>query len=448
MIVQCPSCSSRYRVNSANIPSSGGKIKCPSCAHAFVVYPEQEQHTEMVSSSAFNDATSIAQRPDLRQLMQGFGSVDDDDPSATQVVPNASSMDFGLSSDTSHPEEDGTVEMQNPLAFIKKWESQNSSEEYDDDDPNTEIISADMMVFDDYLVEDSMVEDDYEGYDATQIAPSNAADAFLASAYDNATTEAPLPFMANAQPGTPAGNPPSFSNQPGVAPGQPSFLDKVNGAPDHSYDPSNATIMDPYTAPSVNPFGPPEQPAPGVPSPSGPNPAHQGPWRMQVSGMVYDFGDLNGLHNWLSTQRETSGLRLAADVGDFYELSQWPQVQTQPNRSALNRPNMSTGPLGQAPAQMSSQPQSANNLPSFGTQPMSAGQQAAPQPGFAAPQSGFAAPQQGFAAPTNKSGDVWSKLLWVLFILFFIGALVVGLELAGILNLRQMLLGTSGGAMP
>lgn len=37
MIIECPACTSRYRIREDKLPENGGNIKCPSCAHVFFV---------------------------------------------------------------------------------------------------------------------------------------------------------------------------------------------------------------------------------------------------------------------------------------------------------------------------------------------------------------------------------------------------------------------------
>lgn len=43
MIVTCPNCSSRYRIDPSKIRGRGAKITCPTCAHKFVVYREDTE---------------------------------------------------------------------------------------------------------------------------------------------------------------------------------------------------------------------------------------------------------------------------------------------------------------------------------------------------------------------------------------------------------------------
>lgn len=42
MVITCPSCSARYRLNPDKIQGRGAKITCPKCSHVFVVFTEQE----------------------------------------------------------------------------------------------------------------------------------------------------------------------------------------------------------------------------------------------------------------------------------------------------------------------------------------------------------------------------------------------------------------------
>lgn len=66
MIVTCPNCSSRYKIDEARIKGRGAKITCPSCAHKFVVYREGEQPAEDAVETAGIPA-DIARR-DFRQV--------------------------------------------------------------------------------------------------------------------------------------------------------------------------------------------------------------------------------------------------------------------------------------------------------------------------------------------------------------------------------------------
>lgn len=51
MIIECPSCTSRYRIREDKLPEAGGNIKCPNCAHIFFV-PRADASPASVSGSA------------------------------------------------------------------------------------------------------------------------------------------------------------------------------------------------------------------------------------------------------------------------------------------------------------------------------------------------------------------------------------------------------------
>lgn len=50
MIIECPACTSRYRIREDKLPSEGGNIKCPNCAHIFFV-PRADARAASVSGS-------------------------------------------------------------------------------------------------------------------------------------------------------------------------------------------------------------------------------------------------------------------------------------------------------------------------------------------------------------------------------------------------------------
>ena len=43
MVITCPACEARYRLNRDKIQGRGAKITCPKCAHVFVVFNEEEE---------------------------------------------------------------------------------------------------------------------------------------------------------------------------------------------------------------------------------------------------------------------------------------------------------------------------------------------------------------------------------------------------------------------
>lgn len=68
MIVTCPACSSRYKLDESKVTGRGAKITCPKCKHVFVVYPggktgplpESVAKVEETRAAAPNLASSMA----------------------------------------------------------------------------------------------------------------------------------------------------------------------------------------------------------------------------------------------------------------------------------------------------------------------------------------------------------------------------------------------------
>lgn len=51
MVIQCPSCQARYRIQKEKLPAGGGNIKCPSCSHVFAVHADDENSSLGADSS-------------------------------------------------------------------------------------------------------------------------------------------------------------------------------------------------------------------------------------------------------------------------------------------------------------------------------------------------------------------------------------------------------------
>lgn len=70
MIVTCPSCEAKYRVNAEALSARGGKVKCANCAHVWVVEEDALTLNEPVTSVPASEpepapepALSIAEKP-------------------------------------------------------------------------------------------------------------------------------------------------------------------------------------------------------------------------------------------------------------------------------------------------------------------------------------------------------------------------------------------------
>ena len=116
MIVQCPQCSSRCAVKQENIPAGGGRIRCPSCQHMYVVYPEPAPKASSLSGmQGMEDKTSVA--TNIKDLINRLNELDEE-PSksrAPKAQGQANVPDFSV--DFSPDVEDGTVEMKNPYSL-------------------------------------------------------------------------------------------------------------------------------------------------------------------------------------------------------------------------------------------------------------------------------------------------------------------------------------------
>lgn len=413
MIVQCPACSSRYRVNASNIPSTGGKIRCPSCQHAFVVYPEAAAAPAAPTPSSYDeDKTSIASRPDLQQLLhnfqqgQGQAATPQEDVGATEIMsgdalPNFADM-FGAGSNQAQDADDGTVEMQNPLAFIKQWEQGNANQPDDDEEE-----------------------------DATQIASPD----FDFNSFNQAPAK-PQGFGAPAQPKRPpVASPPKA--QPAASPFKPGAF----GGDDPFASGSTQESPSPFSQGGA-PFGAPAQPvaqpvAPPMPqAASGPDPNHGGPWKLKTNfGLTYEFVDTQNLLQWMSSRDELDGYMLSGGNEQFFPVKDFPQIAqglSAGGRTRTSRPsNLSTGPIPPVPG--------ANppaNPVNFGP---------APNQGFGAPPNlpgprGDLIQNNNFQPPSRDAA--WNKVLWVVFILLFVGAVAIALQLSGVVDLKGMVLGT------
>ena len=53
MIVSCPACSARYRIDKSKIKGRGAKITCPRCSHKFVVYKDKDNQEKPIETRVF-----------------------------------------------------------------------------------------------------------------------------------------------------------------------------------------------------------------------------------------------------------------------------------------------------------------------------------------------------------------------------------------------------------
>ncbi|RDV40075.1 hypothetical protein DV096_05820 [Bradymonadaceae bacterium TMQ3] len=417
MIVQCPSCSSRYRVNDANIPPSGGKIKCPSCAHAFVVYPEVAAEPEHEA-----DKTSIAARPNIHELLnsmnqnkaaaQNAAPPVEDEVAKTEVMSGAELPDF--SSMFGDVGGDQTIEMSNPLVSGVLPGLGASVEE---DELHTQELSPD-------LVKKSL---QHLGARPAGGPPSMPDDG------GPATEIAPPPVVQQAMPGQRL----SASAEPTPPPA---------GAPAFGTSPAVPQASGPSPGMTAS-----AAPAGGVDG------SHEGPWKLQTNfGLTYEFADNKSLRSWLASREELNGYKLSSG-GEFFALSDYPQfspgggaAQRSGNYSVASSgaqapmPGMGPAPTspagsGAAPAMTppGAMPSVSGPAPTPAPPPaspfMTAGMPAVGQKPPATSEREKIDPNAGFRPPSRDS-NVLTMVLWGVFGLLGLVAVALGLHLGGIIN--------------
>ncbi len=134
MIISCPECSTRFRVDESKIPAQGAKIRCARCKHIFAVAaPEPEPLVEEPLPAAEDvaedkpqaaDAPATADKDcgfeDFETSDIGSGTNDEFDPSAFDEEPTSDADDFSFGEDYGNvsldDEEDNNVE-EEPFSF-------------------------------------------------------------------------------------------------------------------------------------------------------------------------------------------------------------------------------------------------------------------------------------------------------------------------------------------
>ncbi len=341
MIVQCPSCSKRYRVNDANIPPSGGKIRCPQCSHSFVVYPKSGQDSQ--DAQEVGEKTQVAQRPSMEQLLKGMrqsggvggGQEEEAEAAATEVMSGADLPDFNNLFGGMDGGDDATMEVPNPL-HPSNLRGQGSAP---GDDLETQELDADIAKRSiEHVKNLADSSPPLEGFDEgdeveTQITPPSQL----------GDIPAPPDRMRASVPGGPT-PPPGQNPAPGAGSGSGHGGAGANPAGSSS---PGAAPMSGGSSPGVDAASPP----PGVPSDAGgPDASHDGPWKLKTNfGLTYEFADNDSLREWLDGRDELDGYELSADGDDFYPLEKFPQVQGPKAQGANGRGRQMPSSGGHAP---------------------------------------------------------------------------------------------------
>lgn len=467
MIVQCPACNSRYRIRDANIPPSGGKIRCPSCAHSFVVYPEPPEEDDD------SDRTSITNPNALSSLVSKMstpakpaGPATDDNHTATldKDEMNRIRAFQAMAADLGDAD-DGTLEIKNPMEIWRKaqaaLEAAGEESEVDEyDAAPTEIVSA-----------ANLPNLPFPGMKQKLPIPGLPAQA---PPLPKPSASPPIPSLPPLRPPV---QEPVRAAAPSFQTNAPSFDDPFAPQPSANFAPAPAPPPTPSPAMPQQYGDSTEQlsnPFTGVDTKSSPDAsasimaaieevslaydekprvepdgAHQGPWKLKTDfGLTYEFPDVKSLRNWLSSRDEIDGFKLSADGFNFFAVTDFPQFSRRPNISqmGLQQPNeLGAMPSdGYAPAALPN-----FNQPSFTPPPSSSSSQSgsfsgAVVPGQYASYHGGPLPpvqmgppvQTSYRPPSSGAGQ--HKLLWAIFALLLVICVLVGLQTFGFVDLLTL----------
>ena len=445
MIVQCPSCNSRYRIKDANIPESGGKIRCPSCSHSFVVYPESDNFD--------GDKTSITSGEALKGLVNQMAT-----PAAgsAAVPPEA----FG-----SGPQQ-VWQQAQQAMAHRGNGALEEESEDLDDEwDSKTEIVDPSSMSF--------PFQTPTTGAPAAMSSAGAAPGGLSPEQEGGPTVQTPemSPALINQfaaqeaqqqQQQQSAWGQPAHAQQPAHAPQQPGHVQQQPGrqvmpteqsqelaasaasadVPSHASEPawdqgglaggstglSSEALFDDINDEEIpNAVGAPMQSTgPAAPPSDGASvgdPSHEGPWKLQTTfGLVYEFPDTRGLRSWIQSREELDGVTVSADDGDtFHPLDAFPQLQ----RSSRSTSGVMT-PMPAPPAGAST----SGSIPA---------QFAQSNPLGGGVDTSIKGPKVNaeYRPPSRDAGS--KPMLWVLFLVLATGGVIFGLEQSEIFKVSDVL---------
>lgn len=444
MIVQCPGCASRYRVNDANIPPSGGKIRCPSCEHAFVVFPESAgpaghsddaEKTRVGAQPGLHDLFARAQNPNTAPQAGRAPSADEDDSARTEVMSGDSLPSFHEMFGGAKPgqtpaiPEEHTVEMANPLDMVGDLFKGGLSLPELHDDINTAEISSDAVR---RSIESVKQQRAGQGGVATAARPAGP-------------------------PPRPAGPPPRPSiPTTGTAPASvhstipPSATQPVS---DYDSDPKTEA-MPPLS------FG--EEPVASAAPTADPN--HVGPWKLRTNfGLTYEFPDTRGLRSWLSNRDELDGYTLSADGENFFDLDAFPQLRAAPavarhsaSMDAVARVSGGfaavprTGDSFDAPQPAAAfdpaMPQTPASSPLLNSSPLMTGTgmrdampERPPLPEPVAAPPGPRIDAEAYRPPSREAQ--WNKVLWGLFLILLPIAVAVVAQAFGLYDVKSAIFG-------
>lgn len=358
MIVQCPACSARYRINAAKLPEGGGHIKCPKCGHAFFVQPEPEGNAPAPA------ATSVpppASRPSGEQ------------PRVARTLA-LSGIDFGAA-----------------LAAAQKGEKPEGSErkrqDTSDDPALAEILRSQSEgdALDQLFQRSGGLETDGDADDWSASLPSEFS---VASADTDDSEDDPLARLlqeSGTRPAVSGSFPSAEPSGPAPLPSDKPLddLDAIDTtseierllAESDAVEPTEQEASGGPELPTATPAGGPGDPADVD--------AAGGKWRVKNAiGLHFDFPNLESLRTWLGNRDAHDGIQLTQDngktwgsVADFAALRDVrPRVINRPTRemTAIEGPPaaaVDTKKVTAAPSRMTGKRAAARSVPTSGKGP-------------------------------------------------------------------------------
>ncbi len=90
MVIVCPECTTKFRVNPDRIPDRGAKVRCARCKHIFWAEKPQMEELPTAPSSEPPRFEPEAPRAETTETVETFGRADSDEPAADNLAPEVS----------------------------------------------------------------------------------------------------------------------------------------------------------------------------------------------------------------------------------------------------------------------------------------------------------------------------------------------------------------------
>ncbi|MFB6262517.1 MAG: zinc-ribbon domain-containing protein [Bradymonadaceae bacterium] len=392
MIVQCPECSSQYRVKDDKVPDSGGKITCPKCSNAFVVYPGDDGDASTRGSSSSSSAGSAS-----------GGNAGD----SAGGIPGSRSPGSGGTSGPSTGSSGGSGGASGTGG--------NKDENLDESAP-TDVMSADELPAFAKGGDDEGTPDPFGGGDegAGGADSSPVSDPFGSAGADSGDS--------NAAGGSAGGDGPTLESHVGGggADASPSSGGTAAGTETETAGGSGAS---------------------GAAAPGDLSPDYDGPWKVKSNGLTYEFPDTEALNDWRSDRPNSADYEVSADGSNFHPISEFPQLSDQgPGGGPAPSPDQgvheSSPPTGSDVGAPSAD-ESADGDVESPTSPEPASE---PEPD-GAEATGDRIERDSFELLSEK--EKWNNVLYGVLGLLLVIAGGIALQIAGVVEFRRFIPGVA-----